>query len=68
MYAHAHELAVDKAAAIEILLLLADADAHWSEYDRALGMLDEVEHAVGRIPAEYEMKRLRWLQLRRIRS
>ena len=68
MYAHAHEVAADRAAALEILLLMADADARWSEYDRALDLLDEVEHLVGRLPAEYEMKRNRWLRLRRIHT
>jgi hypothetical protein len=65
MNASAQAIAVDKAAALDLLLLMADADAGWLEYERALDLLDEFEHAAGRLPADYEMKRLRWLHLRR---
>ena len=65
MHAHAQEIAADRAAAIDILLLMADADAGWTDYDRALDLLDEAEHAAGPLPAEYEMKRIRWHHLRR---
>jgi hypothetical protein len=68
MHAHAQEIAADRAAAIDILLVMADADAGWSEYDRALDLLDEAEHAAGPLPAQYAMKRIRWLHLRRVHA
>jgi len=51
----------DRGAALDILLLLADSRADEQRYSRALDLLDEVEAAGGPLPAEYEMKRLRWL-------
>ena len=51
----------DREAAFDILLLLADSRADEQRFSRALDLLDEVEAAGGRLPAEYEMKRLRWL-------
>jgi hypothetical protein len=57
-----HHLRIDddRAAALDILLLLADAGARWNEYDRALDLLDEVVHAVGVLPPEYALKRVSW--------
>jgi hypothetical protein len=59
---HEHQLRVDddRAAALDILLLLADAGARWSEYDHALDLLEEAEHAAGGLPPEYALKRVSW--------
>ena len=59
---HEHKLRIDDdhAAALDTLLLLADAGARWNEYDHALDLLDEVEVAAGGLSPEYEMKRLSW--------
>lgn len=57
-----HEVRVDyeHAAAIDTLLLLADAGAGWREYDHALGLLAQAEEAAGALPPEYELKRQIW--------
>jgi hypothetical protein len=59
---HEHQLRIDPdhAAALDILLLLADAGARWDEYDHALDLLDQVEHAAGGLSAEYALKRATW--------
>jgi hypothetical protein len=63
MHPHPSAAEVDREAAIDILLLFADADARWGEYDRALDLLDEVCIANGGLSTEYELKRGRWLSL-----
>jgi hypothetical protein len=50
-------------AAVEVLLLMADADARWGEYRDAVSLLESVEEIVGELPAEYEVKRRRWTRL-----
>jgi hypothetical protein len=50
----------DHAAALDILLLLADAGARWKEYDHALDLLEEVEAVIGGLSPEYELKRIDW--------
>jgi hypothetical protein len=50
-------------AAIEVLLLMADADARWGEYRHAVSLLDSVEEIVGELPPEYAVKRGRWKRL-----
>lgn len=50
----------DRAAAVDILLLMADAGARWHEYGHALALLDHAELASGALTHEYEMKRRRW--------
>jgi hypothetical protein len=59
---HKHELQTDhdKAAALDILLLLADAEARWRHYDRALDLLNEAEGAGCVLSPEYRMKRHSW--------
>jgi hypothetical protein len=59
---HEHQLRIDDdhAAALDCLLLLADAGARWKEYEHALDLLDEVELAVGGLTPEYELKRASW--------
>jgi hypothetical protein len=50
-------------AAIEVLLLMADADARWGEYRHAVSLLDSVEEIVGELLPEYALKRERWMRL-----
>jgi hypothetical protein len=60
MHEHHLQIGPDHAAALDILLLLADAGARWKEYDHALDLLEEVEAAAGGLSPEYELKRLNW--------
>jgi hypothetical protein len=53
-------IANDHAAALDILLLLADSRAGSSEFDRALDLLAEAERAGCALSAEYELKRRTW--------
>jgi hypothetical protein len=50
-------------AAIDVLLLMADADARWGEYRHAVSLLDSVDEIVGELPVEYAVKRDRWSRL-----
>ena len=50
-------------AAIDVLLLMADADARWGEYRHAVSLVDSVEEIVGELPPEYALKRDRWARL-----
>ncbi|HKP89858.1 MAG TPA: hypothetical protein VJT75_07755 [Thermoleophilaceae bacterium] len=54
-------------AALEVMLLMADADARWWNYDGAVALLDSAQAAVGFLPADYELKRARWRRLREAR-
>jgi len=54
------ETITERQAAIETLLLLADADAGWSDYDHALELLTIAEGAAGALPPDYALKRERW--------
>ena len=58
----------DKQASYDVLLLLADADARWSDYRSALRLLDHAAKAGGGLPPEYEFKRARWTRLRNLRG
>ena len=60
MYEHMLRPDDDRAAALDILLLLADAEARWSDYERALDLLDEAEDAGCILTPEYQMKRHTW--------
>jgi hypothetical protein len=55
-------------AALEVMLLMADADARWWNYEGAVALLDSAAAAVGDLPADYELKRARWRRLREIRK
>ena len=57
-----HQLRIedDHAAALDILLLLADAEARWNEPERALQLLAEAEDAGCTLSPEYRMKRHLW--------
>jgi hypothetical protein len=59
---HEHQLQIDddRAAALDILLVLADAEARWKHYERALDLLFEAEDAGCILPPEYRMKRHLW--------
>ena len=54
-------------AALEVMLLMADADARWWNYEGAVALLDSAANAVGDLPADYELKRARWRRLRDVR-
>jgi hypothetical protein len=59
---HEHQLRIDddRTAALDILLLLADAEARWKQYERALDLLFEAEDAGCVLSPEYRMKRHSW--------
>jgi sulfide:quinone oxidoreductase len=46
--------------ALELALILADADARWGDYEAALSALDAAEALQGALPPEYEAKRRQW--------
>jgi len=50
----------EREAALDILLLLADAEARWHEYGRALDLLLTAEDAGCILSPEYRMKRHDW--------
>ena len=50
----------DRAAAFDILLLLADAEARWKDHHRALELLGEAEDAGCVLTPEYQLKRHVW--------
>ena len=47
--------------ALELALLMADADADWGDYRSALSALDAAATLSGALPPEYEAKRGQWL-------
>lgn len=57
----------DRQAALEVLLLMADADARWWDYGSAVRLLDHAAESGSEIPPEYELKRARWTRLRDLR-
>ena len=59
---HEHQLLIDedRAAALDILLVLADAEARWKQYERALDLLIEAENAGCTLSPESRMKRHSW--------
>jgi FixJ family two-component response regulator len=59
---HEHQTLIDddRAAAHDILLVLADAEARWRQYERALDLLVEAEDAGCVLSPEYRMKRHSW--------
>jgi hypothetical protein len=58
----------DKLAARDVLLLLADADARWWDYESAVRLLEHASEAAGGLPLEYELKRARWARLRDLQA
>ena len=60
MYEHQLQIDDDRAAALDILLLLADAEARWKQYERALDLLFQAEEAGCILSPEYRMKRHLW--------
>jgi hypothetical protein len=60
-----HEIGIDheRTAALDVVLMLADAGAGWHEYDHALDLLNHAEIAGGSLPPEYELKRRIWAGL-----
>lgn len=51
--------------ALELALMLADADARWGDYEAALSALDAAEALQGALPPDYEAKRRKWRQAAR---
>jgi len=47
--------------ALQLTLVLADADARWGDHASALRALDSAEALAGALPPEYEHKRAQWL-------
>jgi hypothetical protein len=60
MHEHEPQTDHDKAAALDILLVLADAEARWHQYERALDLLNDAEDAGCILSPEYRMKRHSW--------
>lgn len=58
----------ERQAAFEVLLLMADADARWWDYENAVRLLDHAQEAAGELPLEYQLKRDRWARLRDLRD
>ena len=50
----------DRAAALDILLVLADAEARWNHHERALDLLNQAEDAGCVLSPSYRMKRHFW--------
>jgi sulfide:quinone oxidoreductase len=50
----------DHGEALELALMLADYDARWGDYGRAVNALDAAEALQGMLPPEYETKRRQW--------
>ena len=57
-----HQICIDEdhAAALDVLLLLADAEARWHQPERALDLLEIAEDAGCDHSPEYQMKRHLW--------
>jgi hypothetical protein len=56
-------------AALEVILLMADADARWGDYASAVSLLDTAAAVgEGRLPEDYALKRVRWARLRDMRA
>jgi hypothetical protein len=51
----------ERRAALDLALMLADADARWGDYRSAVAALEAAEALEGFLPPEYEHKRQRWL-------
>ena len=49
----------DHREAIDILLVMAQAEDRWGESRRAVALLDNVEQIVGQLPQPYERMRRR---------
>ena len=66
------ELSPGQGVALEVLLVMADADARWGDYASAVRVLDSVAATFGALPAEYAVRHRRWRNLagigQRVRS
>jgi hypothetical protein len=60
MHEHMLRIDEDRAAALDILLLLADSEARWGNHERALDLLGLAEDAGCNLAPEYRMKRHLW--------
>ena len=57
------DLTSGQEVALEVLLVMADADARWGDYASAVRVLDSVTATFGSLPADYAMRRTRWANL-----
>jgi hypothetical protein len=57
------DLEMGQEVALDVLLVMADADARWGDYASAVRVLDSVAATFGALPAEYTMRRTRWANL-----
>jgi hypothetical protein len=60
MQEHLPQIEDDWTAALDILLVLADAEARWRNFERALDLLCEAEDAGCLLSPEYRMTRHLW--------
>ena len=63
-----HELSAGQEVALDVLLVMADADARWGDYASAVRVLDSVTATFGALPPEYSVRRTRWANLAGIGS
>jgi hypothetical protein len=56
----AQDLSAGQEVALEVLLVMADADARWGDYGSAVRVLDSVAATFGGLPAEYAVLHRRW--------
>ncbi|MEA2272170.1 MAG: hypothetical protein QOI98_878 [Solirubrobacteraceae bacterium] len=57
------DLSAGQEVALEVLLVMADADARWGDYASAVRVLDSVLATFGALPADYALRRRRWANL-----
>ena len=62
-FLEAEDLSAGQEVALEVLLVMADADARWGDYASAVRVLDSVAATFGGLPAEYGVRRRRWANL-----
>jgi hypothetical protein len=54
-------------AAVDVLFVMADADARWGDYASAVRVLDAVAATSDSLPAEYAIKHVRWANIAGVR-
>jgi hypothetical protein len=59
--------ATGEEAAVEVLFVMADADARWGDYASAVRVLDAVAATSDSLPAEYALKHARWANIAGVR-
>jgi hypothetical protein len=54
-------------AALDVMLVMADADARWGDYRSAVRVLDSVTATGGTLPSDYQLRRTRWANIAGVR-